>query len=43
MEKELFEIVGITGDMPKIFIINAKDSIVHNVEKVLAAYFRRYK
>ena len=43
MEKELFEIVGISGDTPKIFIINAKDSIVHNVEKVLAAYFRRYK
>ena len=43
MEKELFEIVGITGDMPKIFIINSKDSIIQNVEKVLAAYFRRYK
>lgn len=43
MEKELFEIVGISGDMPSIFIINAKDSIILNVEKVLAAYFRRHK
>lgn len=43
MEKELFEIAGATTDMPKIFIINAKDSIIRNVEKILAAYFRRNK
>ncbi len=35
IEKELFQI----GD--KIFIINAKDSIVNNIEKVLSRYFRR--
>lgn len=35
MEKELFQ----TGD--KIFIINAKDSIAANMEKVLSRYFRR--
>jgi hypothetical protein len=34
MEKELFQ----TGD--RIFIINAKDSIVHNMETVLNRYFR---
>ncbi len=35
MEKELFEISG------RIFIINAKDSIVSNLEKVLNRHFRR--
>jgi hypothetical protein len=35
LEKELFRI----GE--KIFIINAKDSITANIEKVLARYFRR--
>ena len=35
VEKELFQ----TGD--KIFIINAKDSIVNNIEKVLSRYFRK--
>lgn len=35
LEKELFEISD------KIFIINAKDSIVGNLEKVLNWYFRR--
>jgi len=35
MEKELFRI----GD--RIFIINAKDSIAANIEKVLSWYFRR--
>jgi hypothetical protein len=35
MEKELFQILD------KIFIINAKDSIVTNIEKVLSWYFRR--
>jgi hypothetical protein len=35
IEKELFQI----GD--RIFIINAKDSIVQNIEKVLHRYFRR--
>ncbi len=35
MEKELFE----TGN--KIFIINSKDSIINNIEKVLSRYFRK--
>jgi hypothetical protein len=35
MEKELFQISD------KIFIINAKDSIAANIEKVLSWYFRR--
>jgi len=35
IEKELFQ----TGN--KIFIINAKDSIVNNIEKVLSRYLRR--
>jgi len=35
MEKELFQI------QDKIFIINAKDSIAANIEKVLCWYFRR--
>lgn len=35
MEKELFQIEN------RIFIINAKDSIISNMEKVLYRYFRR--
>ena len=35
MEKELFQILD------RIFIINAKDSIAANIEKVLSWYFRR--
>ena len=35
MEKELFQIQN------KIFIINAKDSIVNNIDKVLRRFFRR--
>lgn len=35
MEKELFQIWN------RIFIINAKDSITNNIEKVLSSYFRR--
>ena len=35
IEKELFHIQN------KIFIINAKDSIVNNLEKVLSRYFRK--
>ena len=35
MEKELFQIEN------RIFIINAKDSIISNLEKVLHRYFRR--
>jgi hypothetical protein len=34
MEKELFQIDG------RIFIINAKDGIERNLEKVLNSYFR---
>jgi hypothetical protein len=36
IEKELFQ----AGD--RIFIINSKDSIVHNIEAVLNRYFRRF-
>jgi len=35
MEKELFQLDN------RIFIINAKDSIQRNLEKVLNSYFRR--
>ncbi len=35
LEKELFHMQN------KIFIINAKDSIVNNIEKVLSRYFRK--
>ncbi len=38
MEKELFEI---QTERPKIFIINARDSIINNIDKVLVRYFRR--
>lgn len=38
MERELFEI---QTERPKMFIINAKDSIIHNIERVLSKYFRR--
>lgn len=37
MEKELFE-VSLTK--PRIFIINSKDSIINNIEKVLSRYFK---
>ena len=39
MEKELFEM---QTERPKIFIINSKDSIVNNIEKILIRYFKRY-
>jgi hypothetical protein len=39
IEKELFEV---SIEKPKIFIINAKDSIKNNIEKVLERYFRSY-
>jgi hypothetical protein len=35
MEKELFQLKD------KLFIINAKDSVAANIEKVLSWYFRR--
>jgi hypothetical protein len=37
MEKELFEISIVK---PKIFIMNSKDSISNNIEKILSWYFR---
>lgn len=37
MEKELFEVLI---SKPKIFIINSKDSIINNIEKVLSRHFR---
>lgn len=38
IEKELFEI---NIERPKVFIINAKDSIIANIEKVISRYLRR--
>jgi hypothetical protein len=35
LEKELFHVWN------KIFIVNAKDSIINNIEKVLSSYFRK--
>ncbi len=40
MGKELFEISGDGTAMPMTFIINAKESIENNIERVLARYFR---
>lgn len=37
IEKELFEV---KTERPRIFIINSKNSIVNNIEKVLIKYFR---
>lgn len=39
MEKELFEV---QTERPKIFIINSKDSIVNNIEKILIRYFKEH-
>jgi hypothetical protein len=40
MERELFEIMNET-ERPKMFIINTKDSIINNIEKVLIKFFRK--
>jgi hypothetical protein len=40
MERELFEIACDGIKLPKMFIINAKDSIVANIERVLTRHFR---
>ncbi len=40
MEKELFEIACDGIELPKVFIINAKDGIVSNIERVLTRHFR---
>ena len=40
MERELFEISAQVTHGPKMFIINAKDSVVANIEKVLASHFK---
>lgn len=40
IEKELFELTGAGTNMPYLFIINAKDSIEGNLERVLARYYR---
>ncbi|HEX8947857.1 MAG TPA: hypothetical protein VF790_02775 [Dissulfurispiraceae bacterium] len=40
VEKELFEIAGSEAGLPRMFIVNAKDSIEGNIGKVLARYFR---
>lgn len=40
MERELFEVAAVEHALPMMFIINAKDSIAANIERVLARYFR---
>ena len=37
IEKELF---GIKTERPRVFIINAKESVIKNIERVLIRYFR---
>lgn len=41
IEKELFVLEDTGSEGPRIFIINAKDSIINNIERVLMDYFRR--
>ncbi len=41
IEKELFGVSGASFGKSAVFIMNAKDSIINNVERVLAEYFRR--
>jgi len=41
LEKELFEVTKGKIEGTRLFIINAKDSIVSNVETILTHYFRR--
>jgi hypothetical protein len=41
IEKELFGIAGLGDSEPSIFIMNAKDSVIQNVEKLLGVYFRK--
>ncbi len=43
LERELFAVREAEPAVPRIFIINAKDSIIGNIERVLAEYFRRMK
>jgi hypothetical protein len=40
MERELFEIREDASKSAKLFIINANDSIMVNIEAVLSRYFR---
>jgi len=40
LEKEIFEMTGNLKEPSRIFIINAKDSIIKNIETVLSAFFR---
>ncbi|MGO9378178.1 MAG: hypothetical protein ACLPN1_02370 [Dissulfurispiraceae bacterium] len=40
MERELFEVPTQVTNGPKMFIINAKDSVITNIEKVLVRHFR---
>jgi hypothetical protein len=41
MERELFEVSEQVCESSRVFIINAKDSIIQNIERVLIEYFRR--
>ncbi|MEW5747100.1 MAG: hypothetical protein AB1805_16850 [Nitrospirota bacterium] len=43
MEKELFAIEGAGINLPDLFIINAKDSIEGNIQKVLTCHYRRHR
>jgi hypothetical protein len=39
LQKEIFEVLGAGGERTRIFIMNAKDSIIQNIEKIMAAYY----
>jgi hypothetical protein len=41
VERELFEVTGPWPAGMRVFIINAKDSIIQNIETVLSRFFRR--
>ncbi|MGO9612795.1 MAG: hypothetical protein ACLPX5_07155 [Dissulfurispiraceae bacterium] len=41
LEKELFEVTKGKIEGTRLFIVNAKDSIVGNIERILTHYFRR--
>ncbi len=40
IEREIFELSGDLKELPKIFIINSKDSIINNIQIVLTSFFR---
>lgn len=40
IEREIFQISGDLKELPRIFIINSKDSIINNIQIVLTTFFR---